>query len=297
MAPARISEGVVTEIEALWVEGRGIQSGLAVWREYHKRNGHRTEISKRKVQQIIANAKNQMPDSEAFPLVEWRPWTDEGVSAHDNDQLLQLDAACSLAYQRHLYQHEAAWGRRLRVALTGLNIRGQLAIINEYGLRERLASHFDRPEGYTADLDGLVTYKPWLSDNRASYYYALTIGAIKPLVGSITQELYEEFESGLETNSSIRWMFTLQAFAQREQVPGSTLFNSLNFDMPSKFYERDMTEDGFEFNIPSSRVYDPAETNFETPDDFLEWLRLTVLEFWAGRSPVPETSETAGEQQ
>jgi hypothetical protein len=124
-----------------------------------------------------------------------------------------------------------------------------------------------------------VTYKPWLSENRASYYHALTIGAIQPLVGSITQELYEEFESGLETNSTIRWMFTRQPFAQREQVPGSTLFNSLNFDMPS------------------SRVYDPAETNFETPDDFLEWLRLTVLEFWAGRSPVPETSETAGEQQ
>ena len=290
MPPTRIADDVVTEVKTIWA-GNPEQSALAVWREYEHRKGYRKLISKRKVQQIVAEAKKEAgPNPVPFPLAEWHPWVNEAESADDNDHLLRMDAACVLAYQRHLYEHEAKWGRKLRVALTELSRRGQLTIIREYASREEVAFYLKVDTLSTTDLDVLLAYKPWLSGNRAVYYYAVTAGTIPPLLGPILSELDE----GPEKSASIKYLATLQALAAHGHVPGLPYLPSLDFNMPPKTYEPVMSDLGIETMIPSAKFYDPAEADFETPEAFLEWLRLTVSEFWAGRPPTPGIPESEG---
>lgn len=270
MPPTRIADEVVTEIKNIWAEIPEKLSALAVWREYDRRTGHRKLIGKRKVQQIVAEARKNARTDEAFPVVEWQPWTNEEQSPELIDHLLQLDAACVATYRRHLYQHEARGACRLRVALSGLSPRGQLAIIREYARRESLAFYLRSDRPYTADLDGLVAYKPWLPQNYAIYHYAAITGNIPVLQGSALWELIERPEMYLENDPA------LPALAKQGYLPGTWFLSGLNF------------------NTPVPEGYATEQSNFQTPEDFLEWLRLTVAEFWAGRPPTPEISETEG---
>jgi len=289
MARPRTPQPVVEAIKAIWAEDPKNLSARQVYNLYRQQKGHE-KISERKVQQIVAESKKNARVDEPFPLVGWQPWEDKTESAEGVDHLLRLDAACVVTYQRHLYKHEADWGRRLRVALIGLSIRGQLAIICEYADREEVAFLLNVDLSYTADLDGLVAYKPWLSENRAVYYYAVTTGTIPHLRGSILSELGQ----GPEKSTSIKYIFTLQMLAEHGRIPGVPWLTSLDFEMPTKYYEPVMTDLGFEAMMPSSKVYDSAEADFGTPEDFLEWLRLTVSEFWAGRPPTPGIPESEG---
>ena len=66
--------------------------------------------------------------------------------------------------QRHLYEHEAAWGRRLRMLLRDSNPEMQLLFVHEYGLREQVAVNTQSYPPFTGDLDGLLAIKPWLRE-------------------------------------------------------------------------------------------------------------------------------------
>lgn len=290
MARPKTPQPVVESIKAIWAEDPKNLSARKVYHLYRQQGGHEA-ISERKVQQIVAEAKENARIDEPFPLAEWQAWEDKTESAEEVDHLLRLDAICVATYQRHLYKHEADWGRRLRVALIGLSVRSQHNIIREYASREEVAFILNLDLPNTADLDGLAAYKPWLLGNRAVYYYAVTTGTIPPLRGPLSSEL----EQGLEKSTSVKYIATLQMLAAHGHVPGVPYLMSLDFNMPSKTYEPVMTDLGIEAMIPSSKVYDPSETDFLTPEDFLEWLRLTVAEFWAGRPPNPGISATEGE--
>ena len=140
MAPKSITTDVVQRVRFMWAEDRR-QSARAVHRAFKKRFGADVKISERKVQQIIALAKKQAGD-RALPSDEWRPWVTRLERPEDSGYLLKVDAVCVADYGRHLLQHEAEWGRHLRVALEGLTPYQQWCFIREYGSRASIAYFF-----------------------------------------------------------------------------------------------------------------------------------------------------------
>ena len=180
---------------------------------------------------------------------------------------------------RHLYQHEAKWGRRIRSALEGLNLWEQSVVIDQYALRELTAYCFKYPEGaYTADLDGILAYQPWKPESKEAYERAvicdvvprpLGYGWIEPFELDVDQfNALNELEAGeidaetyLDRMSS--WNVAVRMFDQRPRV-------STNVD---------------------------AEK-----EPFLGWLLDQVLEFWGagsqeqsvGQSVAPEGENREG---
>ena len=177
MAPPRIPKDVITLIESVWAENPD-QTATNIFNEFRRR--HPTQkIGIRKTQSIIAELKKEY-GHRAYPLAIWRPWRDEHESSEDTAYLLALDAATMADSGRHLWQHEAKWGRRIRSALDGLNPSQRGAFIAEYAQREQTQFVLRRDRAYTSDLDGILAYRPWIAGHRPAYEAALDAGAIGP---------------------------------------------------------------------------------------------------------------------
>jgi hypothetical protein len=177
MAPPRIPKDVITLIESVWAENPD-QTATNIFNEF--RRHHPTQkIGIRKTQSIIAELKKEY-GHRAYPLAIWRPWRDEHESSEDTAYLLALDAATMADSGRHLWQHEAKWGRRIRSALDGLNPSQRGAFIAEYARREQTQFVLRRDRAYTSDLDGILAYRPWIAGHRPAYEAALDAGAIGP---------------------------------------------------------------------------------------------------------------------
>ena len=184
MAPPKTPEDVVAAIELLWAENPK-QSALKVWGKYHAYTGSPSPavVSGRRVQQIIAAAKKRKSTGRVYPLVEWRPWRNETESRDDASYLLRLDAISMATFGRHLYQHEAKWARRLRTAIESLSPWLQYVIAGVYAGREVAAYFLEEQRPYTADLDGILAYMPWETENKWAYQWAVVGGAVPyPLV-------------------------------------------------------------------------------------------------------------------
>ena len=177
MAPPRIPKDVITLIESVWAENPD-QTATNIFNEF--RRHHPTQkIGIRKTQSIIAELKKEY-GHRAYPLAIWRPWRDEHESSEDTAYLLALDAATMADSGRHLWQHEARWGRRIRSALDGLNPSQRSAFVAEYARREQTQFVLQRDHAYTSDLDGILAYRPWIAGHRPAYEAALDAGAIGP---------------------------------------------------------------------------------------------------------------------
>ena len=178
MARPKISGQVVAQVRTLWAEDPK-QSAARVHRRYHRLPGGGV-VGLRRVQQVIAEAKD-ISRGRQFPLAEWGPWANAAETPEDTSQLLQLDLVCLKERGRHLYQHEAKWGQRLRVALVDLSPSHQLSVATIYAVRESVAFILDE-SAYTADLDGLVAYRPWLPENQQAYGHAVDLGIVPPMM-------------------------------------------------------------------------------------------------------------------
>ena len=180
MARPRIPNNVISLVESMWGADPS-QNATAVFREieYHHR---RKMIGLRKVQQIVANLKRNH-GRRTFPLVEWRPWNNEIESPEDTAYLLVLDAVKTVYSGRHLYQHEAKWGRRIRCALDGLNLSLQRCFVDEYGRREVAQFVLKWDRAYTNDLDGLLAYQPWKTGHKHAYKEAVEAGNVDSPIG------------------------------------------------------------------------------------------------------------------
>ena len=241
----------------LWAEDP-TQSARSVYRRYGERHGQ-TQVGLRKVQEIIALAKARAPE-RSFPFIEWRPWNDEAEASEDAAYLLQLNAASQAIYGRNLYQHEAAWGRRLRVALEGLSLIGQLVFVKEYANRERLSFFFSEPPG-TADLDALVAYRPWVPENYEPYHVAVYFGLIPALFAWALREFFIDPEA--------YWRMV-----EETQVdPQLPTLNRLGCSSSFGFLT------GFDFQHPRL----PAGAEGEP--DIKQRLQAWVAGAWAGRYP------------
>jgi len=196
MAPPRIPKDVITLIESVWAENPD-QTATNIFNEF--RRHHPTQkIGIRKTQSIIAELKKEY-GHRAYPFAIWRPWRDEHESSEDTAYLLALDAATMADSGRHLWQHEARWGRRIRSALDGLNPSQRSAFVAEYARREQTQFVLRRDHAYTSDLDGILAYRPWIAGHRPAYEAALDAGAIGPSL----RPGWQDFVRGLgEDNAS-----------------------------------------------------------------------------------------------
>ena len=191
MGAPRIPEEVVNRIGQIWFRDRK-QSASDVLERYKSERGGRIEIQIRKVQQIIADLRLRVREGE-FPRVPWLPWNAGDQTPAEHDYLLRLDAISRVLFNRHLYDHEAVWARRLMVGLESLSPREQLLFAMDYATREEQAFFLDESIPYTTDLDGVVAYKPWQPDNQQAYEYALVTGMVAEPAGS--SQLRERLES------------------------------------------------------------------------------------------------------
>ncbi len=262
MPRPKIPDQVVKEIQQLWAE-ESIRSARQVHRIFRQRSN--VNISERKVQQIIAELRWKRPRRE-FLLVEWTPWRDETETPNDSAHLLALDALSLAMSGRHLYQHEAKWGRLLRVALDGLSKLMQLVFVRDYALRESAAYEIGTPT-FTADLDALVAYQPWLLENYEIYHFAVITGSIPRLSIWSLNRAWDAgvFWNNLDGDPGLPTLKRYGLIGDLRQLTG------LDFG-PSLSPEDDLSR--------------PTSNNLA---DVKEWLGFKVLEYWAGK--VAQTGE------
>ena len=216
MAPPRIPGNVIEAIQVIWGEDSS-QTATDVFNKFRRLNPAE-KLGIRKVQLIVAELKKDH-GQRSYPLVEWRPWGNESESGDDSAYLLIVDAIKMATLGRHLWQHEAKWGRRIRSALGGLNLWEQNVFIKQYALREDIAYTLNVPM-FTEDLDGLLAYKPWKPANEEAYEIAVLKGFIPPPLGfggKADEEqfrAFEEYESGEMDYQTYRAKMSYWKFAQ-----------------------------------------------------------------------------------
>ncbi len=159
MARPSIPLEAIRQIQELWAINPS-QNALQVRIKYLQySNAH--QIGDRKVQMIIANARQVTQGYRSFHLYPWKPWSFLNENSADSNYLLEINATSLQTYGRGIYQHEASWAKRLRVSLTGLSKRAQCLIIFAYGTREEIANRLNYSSIYTSDLDNILATKPW----------------------------------------------------------------------------------------------------------------------------------------
>lgn len=170
--PAKVSDAIVSAIEDLWGE-HPEWSGRAIWDEYKKKSGGRKNLSLRKVQDIVKTEREKAKERGAdttFPLIEWGLWGGK-EAPEDTGFFLHLDALFLANLRRHIYRHEAQRAKQLRVVMQDMNPAMRFFFILEYGTREVVATNLGRLPARVGDLDGLLTFKPWLPDKRQRETY------------------------------------------------------------------------------------------------------------------------------
>ena len=264
----RIADEVIQAIADHWAKGPNKSAGT-VRAEYKRGQGGREVPSLRKFQQIIAEAKEGAAD-RVYSLVEWVPWQDESESPDDAAHLLKLDAISMAATGRHLYQHEARWGRRLRTALDGLTPWQQYTITSLYAGREVAAHYLGHPRAATGDLDGILAYRPWLPENEDAYNGAIIGGAVhhpawlsphdtQEHVEALKQVQSEEIDSWEYGRRTSYWKIAKRMFDQ----------------LPRRAQHIDRTNE----------------------KSFVAWTLDGVLDFWAGEEPhASQATESEGDQ-
>ena len=182
--PAKLQEGIVKQVRWVWGEHPD-WTGIKIYKEVNGLYSGPERIGVRKVQDIIAEVKKPTEGTfKPFQLVEWDPWDPKQKNPETSAFLLTLDAVCQAVQDRHLHDHEAKWGKRLRVALQGIAPYDQLCFVSLYAQRQVVAFHLKEPE-ITADLDAILAYKPWLPENAHAYGMATWAHlAPRPLPGS-----------------------------------------------------------------------------------------------------------------
>ena len=184
MARPKSSDGILRTIENLWVREKLLAEKenrrpvkARVWRLLHGNEHQPPSDSSRKISKSATEKHIKTLEQQVSPkmlsLVEWRPWTDPDETAEESAFLLKLNTIKNADQRLNLFEHEARWGRRLRVALETLCPYGQYKIVCEYGDRAVMASHLGRELPYTEDMDGYLTYQPWLPQNRHAYLLAV----------------------------------------------------------------------------------------------------------------------------
>ena len=192
MPPKRISQEVIDDVRRFWSNSDKETSARKLYDEYIQTKIGRKPLKLRKFQQIVADAIANTP-KDPFPLLEWRRWGDTTVTSEGMAYLLKLDAICLAACGRPLWDHEAKWGSRLRASLDGLALYYQLCFVLIYALMQESAYHLNSGEPVVQDLDLLVAYQPWISEDHQRVYLRAASSAGIPVTLFLRREEIEQF--------------------------------------------------------------------------------------------------------
>jgi hypothetical protein len=183
--PAPLDPQVVDRVTKFWAnEGHPLgaekPSRRSLYDRYKQKVGD--ELSWGAFSDVVKKLEFRAPP-DPFPLAQWKPWADHNEeSPEETDFLLLLNYIKQVECGVGLYEHEARWGRRLRVGLGGLNPYGQYKLVSLYATRDVLNYYLKRPQ-YTADLDGFVAFKPWRPHHNWAayriYLLALETGVVQ----------------------------------------------------------------------------------------------------------------------
>ena len=149
------------------------------------------EVADRTVRRAVQHLKEKYPDQGGHPFIP-KPWT----PSWDNDDESPENIALLLGLNRlklraqlwagpqsrpvGLYEHEAEWAVRIHPALDGSHEMVELLMTLWYGERDVFA-HYTQNEPHVADLNDVLTWKPWLGGRYFRDYEDVTgEGGIAP---------------------------------------------------------------------------------------------------------------------
>jgi hypothetical protein len=145
---------------------------------------------------------NRLPRPKAVDSEEvdpWVVWPKRPISPETQAFLMRLDAAKRATEGAALSQREAEWGRRLSIALEGLDHYRQYRVVAMYARRQVVAESLGREHPYTADLDAMVSYRVWKLENQGAYECAVATGiAPAPLTLASTNQPDKDVETLLQ---------------------------------------------------------------------------------------------------
>jgi hypothetical protein len=216
--PAPLDSEVIERVATFWaLEGHPLDSEKPSRRSLYDRYKRKVanELSWGAFSDIVKKLEFRAPP-DPFRIAQWKPWVNSEESPADAVCLLRINAVMRLESGRDLYDLEAKWGRRLRLALAGVHPFGQCRFVMYYTWRE-IAAYYRRMEMYTDDLDTLLTYQVWRPENREVYRKALEAGiAPYPNIYLFSneddkpsewpEEWTHEFKTSWE--QQLDWMFT-----------------------------------------------------------------------------------------
>jgi hypothetical protein len=184
--PAAINDVVINQIQAEWAKAPGT-SGRQMGQRFCGIYGTNL-VGERTVQAAVAEAKKAAP-AQPFRCTPWHPWSDLEADPSATLFVVRLHQQAHREGGGGLRCHEAAWAKRLRLALAGLekahpNVEPEpedaeyrnvekmwrpLEVVQAYAARERTAYYLNAPI-YSADLDGFVTFGMWRSPEHQRHY-------------------------------------------------------------------------------------------------------------------------------
>ena len=283
--PPRTTRVVVKQIEDIFTDDirKSAQQVLDV---YLSRPAYDDPPKIRRVQEIIQALKvnSSGHEIEDFKLVEWKPWAAKCTNAATSAFLLTMDAVCLVVQRRHLYGHEAKWGRRLRVSLQALTPYDQFCFVTLYANRE-IRAHYDEGDAVTADLDAILAYRPWLTENAHAYGMAIAANlAIRPwaltrqdryLEDSVKNFFVGKAWETLRVDLRPPWFIT----------PGGVEPESLvSYDLRlNSFLQRGVRE------MQSAALQNQGrQTKVAVSQEVERMVLDTTLQFWMGDAPIFE---------
>jgi hypothetical protein len=179
-----ISKEVVEAVVQIWAELGAPRERGAGKRVYLLARNLKPRPGLRTVQKIIRDAKgNTKTVTTDPPLVPWgKGWPEDSVAAAVLMRIMNVFGI------RRATAREADWIARLSALFdyAGLDLDTEMGLslwhytcAAAYARRERAGEVLGREAPYTADLDAMMVFRIWLSDERwAAYIKALQEGII-----------------------------------------------------------------------------------------------------------------------
>jgi hypothetical protein len=187
-----IKPEILDQVRFEWAVDPGISARQVAYRFQRK---YGSIVSERRITAAVAEAKTDAP-REPFPCSLWTPWTNAEETTEETLFLIALHHQSRREGGEGLRCHQAAWARRLRQSLEGLEpVHRVLELVRMYASRERAAYYLNVPIR-TADLDGFVLSGMWRSaEHQKEYEAELAKGVVPvPFLG-VTEAFLKELLS------------------------------------------------------------------------------------------------------
>lgn len=204
---------------------------------------------------LPSNAGEKYDPSELFPserVPMHQPMWDEEIDGRplttaEKSFLLKLDEVSKVVEGLRLFVHERKWACRIYLLLSGLTWLEIYRFVKLYGMRELIAhmdnEHIYTVQGvrisnldiYTADLDGVLAYSPWLSARAEKAYESAVEAKTIPAYWTYIDDSHRKARPS-------HWQIVQEAlYANVDQVLNIAEAND-GLDLLQKYWDGDLSE-------------------------------------------------------